>query len=150
MCYLLIISLDEVIKNYIHVDSWILEVNLRRINISLSLSMEYLSLDVFLSCEFQVQPNILNYLISGFCSIFLLNSVIIPTLQWILPDQCPHNGEPCSIDGIAKLYSFLRLGLLQLFYVSTHFLIFSLVVFIFSTHRKCVVVVLLTAIQVIY
>ncbi|KAG5525828.1 hypothetical protein RHGRI_032198 [Rhododendron griersonianum] len=50
-------------------------------------------------------------------SIFLLNSVIIPTLQWILPDQCPHNGEPCSIDGIAKLYSFLRLGLLQLFYV---------------------------------
>lgn len=50
-------------------------------------------------------------------SIFLLNSVIIPTLQRILPDQWLKNGEPCPIDGISKLYSFLRLGLLQLFYV---------------------------------
>ncbi|XP_057465975.1 protein EI24 homolog isoform X1 [Actinidia eriantha] len=52
-------------------------------------------------------------------SISLLNSVIVPTLQWILPDQCPHTSsqEPCSFDGISKLYSFLRLGLLQVFYV---------------------------------
>ncbi|XP_057494448.1 protein EI24 homolog isoform X2 [Actinidia eriantha] len=52
-------------------------------------------------------------------SIFLLNSVIVPTLQWILPDQCPHTSfqEPCLFDGISKLYSFLRHGLLQVFYV---------------------------------
>ncbi|CAL5404966.1 unnamed protein product [Camellia sinensis] len=52
-------------------------------------------------------------------SIFIVNSVVIPTLQWILPDQCPHSGSQklCSSGGILKLYSFLRLGLLQLFYV---------------------------------
>ncbi|THG05333.1 hypothetical protein TEA_003006 [Camellia sinensis var. sinensis] len=46
-------------------------------------------------------------------------SVIIPTLQWILPDQCPQtvSQEPCSFDGILELYSSLRLGLLQLVYV---------------------------------
>ncbi|KAI7992677.1 hypothetical protein LOK49_LG12G00157 [Camellia lanceoleosa] len=52
-------------------------------------------------------------------SIFIVNSIVIPTLQWILPDQCPHSGSQklCSSGGILKLYSFLRLGLLQLFYV---------------------------------
>ncbi|CAL5379849.1 unnamed protein product [Camellia sinensis] len=52
-------------------------------------------------------------------SIFVLKSVIIPTLQWILPDQCPQtvSQEPCSFDGILELYSSLRLGLLQLVYV---------------------------------
>ncbi|XP_028119799.1 protein EI24 homolog isoform X2 [Camellia sinensis] len=52
-------------------------------------------------------------------SILIVNSVVIPTLQWILPDQCPHSGSQklCSSGGILKLYSFLRLGLLQLFYV---------------------------------
>ncbi|CAL5404976.1 unnamed protein product [Camellia sinensis] len=52
-------------------------------------------------------------------SIFIVNSVVIPTLQWILPDQCPHSGSQklCSSGGILKLYSFFRLGLLQLFYV---------------------------------
>ncbi|KAL7227919.1 hypothetical protein ACSBR1_022740 [Camellia fascicularis] len=55
-------------------------------------------------------------------SIFIVNSVVIPTLQWILPDQCPHSGsqELCSSGGILKLYSFLRLGLLQLFYRTNH------------------------------
>ncbi|KAL6964428.1 hypothetical protein U1Q18_035483 [Sarracenia purpurea var. burkii] len=62
------------------------------------------------------------FLLNGFIflgSIFILNSVIIPTLQWILPDQCPHIGsqELCLFDGISKFYSFLRLGLIQLFYV---------------------------------
>ncbi|XP_028113726.1 protein EI24 homolog [Camellia sinensis] len=51
-------------------------------------------------------------------SIFIVNSVVIPTLQWILPDQCPHSGSQklCSSGGILKLYPFLRLGFLQLFY----------------------------------
>ncbi|XP_059653548.1 protein EI24 homolog isoform X2 [Cornus florida] len=52
-------------------------------------------------------------------SIFILKSVVIPTLQWILPDQCPHirSQEPCSFGSIVKIYSFLRFGLVQLFYV---------------------------------
>ncbi|KAA8545485.1 hypothetical protein F0562_020269 [Nyssa sinensis] len=62
------------------------------------------------------------FLLNGFIflgSIFILNSVIIPTLQWILPDQCQQirSQEPCSFDSILKLYSFLRLALVQLFYV---------------------------------
>ncbi|KAM7478826.1 hypothetical protein LguiA_027039 [Lonicera macranthoides] len=53
------------------------------------------------------------------CSIFILKSLIIPTLQWILPDHFPaiNVEEPCSFGGILKLYSFLRVGLIQLFYV---------------------------------
>ncbi|XP_038877854.1 protein EI24 homolog isoform X2 [Benincasa hispida] len=52
-------------------------------------------------------------------SLLILNSVIIPTLQWILPDQQSvidsHNLG--AFGGILKLYSFLRLGLIQLFYL---------------------------------
>lgn len=52
-------------------------------------------------------------------SIFVLNSVVIPTLQWILPDQCTQikSQEPCSFHGLLKFYSFLRHGLIQLFYI---------------------------------
>lgn len=57
------------------------------------------------------------------CSIFILRSFIIPTLQWILPDGCLQitSQESCSIGGILRLYSFLRFWLVQLFYVSTAF-----------------------------
>ncbi|XP_052205899.1 protein EI24 homolog isoform X2 [Diospyros lotus] len=53
-------------------------------------------------------------------SILILNSVIIPTLQWILPEQCMQTsyGGQCSFGSVLKFYSFLRSGLLQLFYVS--------------------------------
>ncbi|RXH92257.1 hypothetical protein DVH24_033153 [Malus domestica] len=52
--------------------------------------------------------------------IIILNSVIIPTLHWILPDRCPEysSQELCSFGGILKFYSFLRQGLVQLFYVT--------------------------------
>ncbi|TQD84504.1 hypothetical protein C1H46_029939 [Malus baccata] len=52
--------------------------------------------------------------------IIILNSVIIPTLQWILPDGCAEysSQELCSFGGILKFYSFLRQGLVQLFYVT--------------------------------
>lgn len=54
------------------------------------------------------------------CSIFILKSAVIPTLVWILPDQCSLLSSPelCSGWSILKLYSFLRLGLIQLLYVS--------------------------------
>ncbi|XP_073313183.1 protein EI24 homolog isoform X2 [Primulina huaijiensis] len=50
-------------------------------------------------------------------SIFVLKSVVIPTIEWLLPDGCPHIylEEPCW--GIFRFYSYLRLGLIQLFYV---------------------------------
>ncbi|KAK7839714.1 protein ei24 like protein [Quercus suber] len=62
------------------------------------------------------------FLLNGFIflgSIIVLNSVVIPMLFWILPDQCSQISTqvPCSFGGILKLYSFLRLGLIQLFYV---------------------------------
>ncbi|CAK9165428.1 unnamed protein product [Ilex paraguariensis] len=62
------------------------------------------------------------FLLNGFIflgSIFILKSVIVPMLLWILPDQCPpiSSQEPCSFGGILKFYSFLRLGLIQLFYL---------------------------------
>jgi len=52
--------------------------------------------------------------------MIVLNSVVIPMLFWILPDQCSQISTqvPCSFGGILKLYSVLRLGLIQLFYVS--------------------------------
>lgn len=56
------------------------------------------------------------------CSIFVLNSVIIPTLERILPDQCPliNSQELCSLGWILRLYYLLRVGLIQMFYVSTN------------------------------
>ncbi|KAK7412022.1 hypothetical protein VNO78_03468 [Psophocarpus tetragonolobus] len=52
-------------------------------------------------------------------SIFLLNSVVIPALWWILPDQSSHfvSHKLCHLGDTFKFYSFLRLALIQLFYV---------------------------------
>ncbi|CAN6543266.1 unnamed protein product [Malus baccata var. baccata] len=63
------------------------------------------------------------FLLNGFIflgSIIILNSVIIPTLHWILPDRCPEysSQELCSFVGTLKFYSVLRHGLIQLFYVT--------------------------------
>lgn len=62
------------------------------------------------------------FLLNGFIflgSIFVLKSVIIPILEWILPDQCPFINfqELCSLGSILRLYYLLRLGLIQMFYV---------------------------------
>ncbi|KZV48670.1 hypothetical protein F511_10356 [Dorcoceras hygrometricum] len=60
------------------------------------------------------------FLLNGFIflgSIFVLRSVVIPTIEWLLPDGCQHIylEEPCW--GVLGFYSCLRLGLIQLFYV---------------------------------
>ncbi|KAK7302355.1 hypothetical protein RJT34_13242 [Clitoria ternatea] len=62
------------------------------------------------------------FLLNGFIflgSIFVLNSLVIPALRWILPDQCSHlvSHELCDLGATFKFYSFLRLALIQLFYV---------------------------------
>ncbi|KAJ4717382.1 protein EI24-like [Melia azedarach] len=62
------------------------------------------------------------FLLNGFIflgSMFVLKSVVIPTLLWILPDQCSQfsSQELCSGGSILKFYSFLRRGLVQLLYV---------------------------------
>ncbi|XP_048430557.1 protein EI24 homolog [Pyrus x bretschneideri] len=59
-------------------------------------------------------------LIDAYICIIILNSVIIPTLHWILPDRCPEysSQELCSFVGTLKFYSVLRHGLVQLFYVT--------------------------------
>ncbi|CAH9063242.1 unnamed protein product [Cuscuta europaea] len=71
------------------------------------------------------------FLLNGFIflgSIFLLYSVIVPALQWILPDQCPESTSEgsfsCGI--IMELYSILRLGLVQLLYVFWFFPLYIL------------------------
>ncbi|KAA3463342.1 Protein EI24 [Gossypium australe] len=63
------------------------------------------------------------FLLNGFIflgSLFVLNSVVIPTLQWILPDHYSQTScEAMSeFHGVFKFYSFLRGFLIQLFYVS--------------------------------
>ncbi|KAK9167678.1 hypothetical protein Scep_002869 [Stephania cephalantha] len=52
-------------------------------------------------------------------SLLTLNSVIIPVLQWILPNHCPQfdSLDLCAAGGIAKLFSFLRHALVQIFYI---------------------------------
>ncbi|XP_065872183.1 protein EI24 homolog isoform X2 [Euphorbia lathyris] len=62
------------------------------------------------------------FLLNGFIflgSIFVLHSVVVPTLQWILPGQVSNisSQEISSYGNILKLHSFLRSGLIQLFYV---------------------------------
>ncbi|XP_027334311.1 protein EI24 homolog isoform X2 [Abrus precatorius] len=62
------------------------------------------------------------FLLNGFIflgSIFVLNSVVIPALWWILPDECSQfvSHKQCDLRGTLKFYSFLRLALIQLFYV---------------------------------
>ncbi|XP_062083864.1 protein EI24 homolog [Humulus lupulus] len=71
------------------------------------------------------------FLLNGFIflgSIFILNSVIIPTLQWILPDDCSQfdSQELCSFDGLLKFYSFLRFGLIKLFYITWFYPLYAL------------------------
>ncbi|XP_027930415.1 protein EI24 homolog [Vigna unguiculata] len=62
------------------------------------------------------------FLLNGFIflgSIFVLKSVVIPALWWILPGQCSQfvSHELCDLGGTLKFYSFLRLALIQLCYV---------------------------------
>ncbi|XP_057792151.1 protein EI24 homolog isoform X1 [Salvia miltiorrhiza] len=62
------------------------------------------------------------FLLNGFIflgSILVLRSVVIPTLQWVLPDVCLQNKsqELCPFGGISRFYSLLQHGLIQLFYV---------------------------------
>ncbi|KAJ8526409.1 hypothetical protein K7X08_028886 [Anisodus acutangulus] len=66
------------------------------------------------------------FLLNGFIflgSIFVLKSVIIPALELILPGHCPQTNsqESCSFSSILEFYRFLRVGLVQLFYVSMPF-----------------------------
>ncbi|KAI3788874.1 hypothetical protein L2E82_01654 [Cichorium intybus] len=60
------------------------------------------------------------FLLNGFIflgSIFILRSVIIPTLQWILPDGVADDDQDLCLSQMPiRLYAFLRLGLLQLIY----------------------------------
>ncbi|EOX97157.1 Uncharacterized protein TCM_006248 isoform 6, partial [Theobroma cacao] len=51
-------------------------------------------------------------------SLFVLNSVVIPILRWILPDQRSQisYGGTSAFDGVLNFYSFLRGLLVQLFY----------------------------------
>ncbi|GKV32235.1 hypothetical protein SLEP1_g40852 [Rubroshorea leprosula] len=63
------------------------------------------------------------FLLNGFIflgSLFVLKSVVIPVLEGMLPDQCSENSsqELSLFAGILKFYSYLRAGLIQLFYVS--------------------------------
>ncbi|XP_017971993.1 PREDICTED: protein EI24 homolog [Theobroma cacao] len=62
------------------------------------------------------------FLLNGFIflgSLFVLNSVVIPILRWILPDQRSQisYGGTSAFDGVLNFYSFLRGLLVQLFYV---------------------------------
>ncbi|MCL7037848.1 hypothetical protein MKW94_023490 [Papaver nudicaule] len=62
------------------------------------------------------------FILNGFIylgSIFILKSLVIPTLEWILPNQCQQFGsqDSCSYGGILKFYSFLHRGLVQVFYM---------------------------------
>ncbi|KAM6579032.1 hypothetical protein CsatB_030869 [Cannabis sativa] len=71
------------------------------------------------------------FLLNGFIflgSIFILNSVIIPTLQWILPDDCSQfdSQELCSFGGLLKFYSFLQFGLIKLFYIIWFYPLYAL------------------------
>ncbi|CAH1420312.1 unnamed protein product [Lactuca virosa] len=60
------------------------------------------------------------FLLNGFIflgSIFILRSLIIPTLQWILPFGVSDGDQDLCLSHMPiRLYAFLRLGLLQLIY----------------------------------
>ncbi|XP_073115248.1 protein EI24 homolog isoform X2 [Elaeis guineensis] len=62
------------------------------------------------------------FLLNGFIflgSLFTLKSAVIPTLLWILPDQCEKLGPQhlCNQKEALALYSFLRFILIQIFYI---------------------------------
>uniref|UniRef100_A0A1D1YJA5 Etoposide-induced protein 2.4 n=1 Tax=Anthurium amnicola TaxID=1678845 RepID=A0A1D1YJA5_9ARAE len=52
-------------------------------------------------------------------SLLFLNKVVIPTLFWILPDQCKELvfQDLCIHGAVMRFYSFLRFILIDLFYV---------------------------------
>jgi len=52
---------------------------------------------------------------------------VIPALWWILPGQCSQfvSHELCDLGGTLKFYSFLRLALIQLCYVSMKYTLFK-------------------------
>ncbi|XP_038681528.1 protein EI24 homolog isoform X2 [Tripterygium wilfordii] len=77
------------------------------------------------------------FLLNGFIflgSIFVMKSIVLPTLWWILPEKCPVNDDQqiCLFGNILKVYYFLRLGLVQLFYVCWFYPLYVLS-FILST-----------------
>ncbi|KAE8785434.1 protein EI24 [Hordeum vulgare] len=62
------------------------------------------------------------FLLNGFIflgSLLTLKSVVIPTLLWILPEQCDQSwGQHlCDHTAAVAMYSFLRSGLVEIFYV---------------------------------
>ncbi|XP_008781540.2 protein EI24 homolog isoform X1 [Phoenix dactylifera] len=62
------------------------------------------------------------FLLNGFIflgSLFTLKSAVIPTLMWILPDQCEKLSSQslCDHKAALALYSFLRFILVQIFYI---------------------------------
>ncbi|XP_048134892.1 protein EI24 homolog isoform X2 [Rhodamnia argentea] len=62
------------------------------------------------------------FLLNGFIflgSILVLHLLVIPTLQWILPENCCQitSQDSCPFSSVLKLYSFLHFGLVQLLYV---------------------------------
>ncbi|NP_001146823.2 Protein EI24 homolog isoform 1 [Zea mays] len=51
-------------------------------------------------------------------SLLTLTSVVIPTLLWILPERCNQTaGHLCEHRAAVSIYSFLRSGLVEIFYV---------------------------------
>ncbi|OEL25563.1 Protein EI24-like protein [Dichanthelium oligosanthes] len=52
-------------------------------------------------------------------SLLTLKSMVIPTLLWILPEQCNQMGGQhlCDHKAAISIYSFLRSGLVEIFYV---------------------------------
>ncbi|KAJ8434752.1 hypothetical protein Cgig2_019677 [Carnegiea gigantea] len=68
------------------------------------------------------------FLFNGFIflgSVYILNSFVIPTLQWILPDHCPHivYEEICRHGALSNLYLAMRKVLIQLFYYGMEMLL---------------------------
>lgn len=81
------------------------------------------------------------------CSLFILKSVVIPILLWILPDQTEQfAAEHLSCHKAAlALYSFLRFILIELFYVSLatmHFIKFIISYLISSLFSSVIIHVL--------
>ncbi|KAI4318805.1 hypothetical protein MLD38_032472 [Melastoma candidum] len=65
-------------------------------------------------------------------SLLALKSVVIPVLEWLLPQNCSSfsSADLCAVSGVLRLYSFLHLTLIQLFYVLWFYplYIFSLII----------------------
>ncbi|KAJ3675198.1 hypothetical protein LUZ60_004240 [Juncus effusus] len=64
------------------------------------------------------------FLLNGFIflgSLFIVRSLVIPILTWILPDLCNHfesqYDNDCDYKGVMTLYSVLRSFLVEVFYV---------------------------------